>query len=436
MWKLPAWYGTSLVCLMLGTTLILRERKLLVVFFMAALVNVNALVLLIGLTFENQSKNQDELAEQEQPDSSASTELLDPKDSSSKQHSNVNNDKWFGCCCCTIRYPVFFVWAVLLSTTVLQASSSPPYVVGMYGTPSWLHIAQTLFLLSFGLYLAAAILAWCQRGYIQYFSQCFCWREWCNNPKLSSNRNIRIAMIICVSLLCFTVSGTAFYRRKHEMASLFEVFGRNTNTYFGEAHVSGYEILNPHDDDDNNDESWCPSYLSVIPVNVTVAWGGSWGCPMTGTYCESVVTTVVSCVFKERLDLSASDDDIVDEEDMLQTEAEYVDRRFHYYHEGDDDDAAFNYDADSAPQYSYWNRPSEAIVGACSSCEARSQYWVTQELQTVIRQSQVANIMLGMGLMFFAWPLVCFHALGRSSTSSIAATELIEDYRTDKTVIV
>ena len=235
----------------------------------------------------------------------------------------------------------------------------------------------------------------------------------------------------------------------------------NPYLYQGDAHVTGFSIIQEEDDDDGR---WCQDYSDGIPVNVTVSWGGSWGCPTmqdessSFPYCDDVsIPTVVSCRFKNLFYGIAPHDDINrDADDAVEiTEYDYVSYRYHTTineYQGLDDDGdgdandvnedvddegddkyqvqyAFDeYDRSSPPPSSttsrssyYWNHPAEWILGDCKRCTAISRPILIEQLK---RKSPIAHgifVSIGLVLSFFfysAWAVTTCCLRQRTQRSS------------------
>ena len=496
MWKISACNGSAMICLVASLFILIsnvnnsdgygnyyyqqqqHNRWVVLAFCVGTLINIQCCVLLYGLNFHPRQRPQQQevINAANGPDTTdtyqgAFVHVDDDRNSSNNANLDTRRsntyDKWFPCCCgIACGFPFFFVWALSVVYGLLATSLRPPYSVEVYHTgnwsnPSWLEVSRHVFFGSAGVLFAASLISWIQRGYPQLFLQavrhlCCCGsdggqqvgQEQQDPIHTAGNHKVRMAaMIVSVAaaLVCGTVSAVAFHCRKEVLAGgIATLLGpRNeknggsidpTTLYVGQAHVTGYEIVNPVTDD-----SWCggpddyDTWSKSIPVNVTVAWGGSWGCPTVASdddattykYCETVVSTSVSCRFDfDRNSVNDDDDLNTEDDDVIRTEEDYV--RFRYQtwrsNENGDDAAKDTYDPDSAPavQGASWNGPHEAIFGQCSTCEARSQEWVTQELHDVLFQTQVADGLLGMAAMFLVWPILFYYSHARHHGNGVS----------------
>mmetsp|Transcript_66031 Transcript_66031/g.99535 ORF Transcript_66031/g.99535 Transcript_66031/m.99535 type:complete len:468 (-) Transcript_66031:9-1412(-) len=451
MWELPPWYGTCLVCMMLATTLslILEESayKSAALMF-GSILNINVIVLLFAICLPPDDEEVDgdgnsadaERAQGRDADAATSTEdhpAEQPRDPSGSDaaalggnfhNPNKHHDNWFLCCCSRFSYPCFFVLTVLLSILVSIGTFprlSNHTVVYFFG---WEYV---VFLISHGALLLSSLISWVKRGYLGNYIGFFSLpaskrgeddtsREenllQSQNGQASPSRT-SITLSCLLGVTCFTLAGIRYSRVKTNLHSVNSFSDAHDSTYVGEAHVTGFTLLDFAGDDDD-DNAWCPSRMeSYIPVNVTVAWGGSWGCPNSGVYCESEVTTEVPCLFDLRglFDDDDYDDDAAAKVDRPETAYDYINYRYHGYHSGDDDEYdeyAFDYDPTTQPQSTYWNKQSEFIYGDCDACEARSNTWMMEQSQLVSSYLHFGYMLIGMGLVFIGWPLMEYFPVG------------------------
>jgi hypothetical protein len=414
MWKLPSWYGTCLVCLSCSVLVALNgdvNTYHTAGFLLASLLHINAIVLLYGL----ETSQHDSQVNSAAPSGSKDTESAagdgdeDSKDSATNfvpmpehpHESDYSDENYhrvaFPCCCCSLYYSCFFVFTTLLSTILFLVSLHQEfYYAHLQRLVSRVEWKRSLFLVTFGLFVAASMISWCKRYLPQRFRSDSATTH--GDGKLRLPRNIERGVALLLSLVLALVSlfVTCWaYRMRSNTSALVIPFvssANNRGIYQGEAHVTGYTILN---------DDWCEHLDDFISVNVSIAWGGSWACPNTpNTYCETVINTKVSCVF------SADDDEVTDE--SYGGADSYVNFRYHADYSGDDDaydDRAFDYDPDSPPTGGYWNRPSEGVLGVCGTCEARSRYWMTDQLTGITRSSHTLFLSFGVGLCFLGWSL-------------------------------
>ena len=208
-------------------------------------------------------------------------------------------------------------------------------------------------------------------------------------------------------------SGSSNGNSNNDMSteSVFEIL-MNPWRYQGDAYVTGF-VLAPDNDVDstrNYQDGWCHHYSDEIPVNVTVAWGGSWGCPRNpSTSCEGVtIPTKVACTFF----------DAYEDAYPGMAEYDYVNYRYHNNEKdqsdnGDDNDAEydmyafddFNMTIPPSTGNDYWNHPSEWVLGDCRTCRAMSRPIIIEELQ---HKSQIAHglfVSLGITMAFLFFPI-------------------------------
>jgi hypothetical protein len=390
-----------------------------------SILNLNAIVLLFAICLPDDEEVDDgensdgaERAQDGEEDASTTEEHSEQQEEPSSnfvalddsfRNPNEHNDKWFPCCCSRFSYPCFFILTVLLSTMVSFEAFPRWYLQTVVHFPGW---ESVIFLISHGALLLSSLIYLVQRGHLG--RNIGFWCSFCSNGggdtsreetllQIRSGRAPRRAdMLVCgiLGATCFTLAGLRYRSVKTNLYDVKSFSDSIGSVYAGEAHVTGFTLLDFVDDDD---DAWCSSVDASILVNVTVAWGGSWGCPNSGAYCESEATTEVSCIFEG---------DITDP----QTAYDYVNYRYHEYHGGDDDaydEYAFDYDQDTKPQYTsgIWNRRSEFIHGDCDTCEAKSSWWLMEQADLVSSNLHFGAILIGMGLVFIGWPLMASFAL-------------------------
>jgi hypothetical protein len=451
MWELPTWYGTCLVCMILATLVSLicepHPYKSAALMY-CSILNLNAIALLFALCLpaeeevDDDTNSESEQIQDGQEEASTTSEenpseQQDPSsnfvalDENPCHFPNKHNDKWFSCFCSKFSYPCFFILTVLLSINVSFATFPRHYGQDVIHFSGW---ESALFLITHGALLLSSVISWIQRGYLKcnfgfQFSFTSKREGDGHDEKLLQMRNNQVsrrAVMLVSGLLgaiCFTIAGLGYREVTTNLDNINSFSDANNGVYTGEAHVSGYTLLDVVDDDD---ESWCSAMDDSIPVNVTVAWGGAWGCPNSGAYCESEVTTQVSCAYDERDDEDASDDDQY-QVTTLQTPNEYVNYRYHEYHNGDDDaydQYAFDYDLDTQPEYQSWTRPSDCIYGDCGTCEARSSMWMMEQENLVSSKLHFGSMLVGMGLVFVGWPLMSLFAFGDQGDISTSQQNL------------
>jgi len=287
---------------------------------------------------------------------------------------------------------------------------------------------RTLFLVTFGVFVGASIISWCHR----HLQARVLGEEIMQDGRctIQQSRRFRIGMITSCGLcgIGFLVYSGFMYAARLEISGeyLRAMGGDNffSTIFVGSANVFGYEILNPVADG----EEWCME--DSIMVNVSVAWGGSWGCPSSpDTYCETVVESKVGCLFadlfKENYEGFYGDDD----QDF--DENSYVNHRYHFHsssHADDDaydpDPYAFDYDKDTDPgsTFMYFSSQSEQIFGSCETCEARSMVWVREMLMSMTRATHRLALSFGLGLCLLVWSI--YEGVTNSkTTTSIEQTE-------------
>ena len=490
MWKLPVWYGTVLICMMVATLVALFAEPYVyksTAFVYGSIFNVNVIVLLFAICLPssasiNKDEDEEESQEDESQRSSSSPSHDNPSSSSNypqQQPPSSNfiafddadddtttnkNDQSFTCCLCgwKVSYSFFFVSSILLSILISCATLPVEYaqdIIYVWGPHA------SLFLVTHGALLLTSFFSWIERGYCTKCMPCLICNlnssdtsqiqdsnvgdtdAACNNDGIDRSDNLLLKpqrhqmmlsskTLVLMSFILGIISlllATLLYRNAsknldtiNSFTTHTDVYNSNGGIYNGEAYVTGFTLLADDDKyDDDCTRIFCSSWDASIPVNVSVAWGGNWGCPLTGSYCEDVVTSQVSCRF---IDVGYDDD-----AELFISKGIYDYLSFRYHEDdgqqekSDDGNAdAFGdyYDEDNSPQYSTWNRPSESIYGNCNTCQARSKVWMIEEAHMLASRINIGSILIGTGLVFIGWPMMTWFFVRRNdSATSISESE-------------
>lgn len=411
-------------------------------YLLGSLLNVNCIVLLCGLGYfrkddqllakRSYGRPRDEVKRHQttsygmgdatpdsgaarfsQPNTKNNTEAVDGYVPLTEEEWNsyMAENRFFTCCCGSCNFSCFFISAIITCGILFLVpqeenagffGSSVGPVGGMMTQMEW---KRTLFLVTFGVFVGAVFISWCHRYLQPMIIEKEGIQDVCNNQH---SRRFRIGMVAACGLcgIGILVYAAFMYAARLEN-ELGEIVNGEEALFVGRANVFGYEILNPVADG----EDWCTDRCrDYILVNVSVAWGGSWGCPSSpDTYCETVVESKVSCLF--------ADGDV--QEDV---EDAYVNHRYHSYSANDDDayDAyAFDYDKDTDPgSTTIWNSQSEQIFGSCATCEARSMAWIHEKLTSLTRITHKFALSFGLGFCLFAWSAYEIVATSKNTMST------------------
>ncbi|KAL3944773.1 MAG: hypothetical protein SGBAC_001144 [Bacillariaceae sp.] len=453
MWQLSRGYGTGLVLLLCGIIVALISDSEScnyyhnLAYLLGSLLNVNCIALLCGLGYvrkdgqllakRSNGRPRDEVKRQQttsngtvdatpdygsarfsQPNTKNNTEAVDGYVPLTEEEwtRHIAESRFSTCCCGSCNFSCFFISAVITCGILYLVpqeenagsfgSSSGP-VGGMMTQMEW---KRTLFLVTFGVFVGAIFISWCHR----YLQPMVMEKEGIQDVGTGQHsRRFQIGMVTACGLCGIGILVYAAFMYAARLENELGEIVNGEELFVGSAHVSGYEILNPVADG----EDWCTgdSRESIV-VNVSVAWGGSWGCPSSpDTYCESVVESKVSCLFAHRY--KKLNGDI--QEDV---EDAYVNQRYHSYSANDDDayDAyAFDYDKDTEPgSTAAFGSQSEQIFGSCETCEARSMTWIREKLMSLTRTTHKFALSFGLGLCLFAWSVYEIVATSKNKMST------------------
>ena len=349
---------------------------------------------IIGMGTNNYDEKDD--ASYSSPASISTTE--NSSDHSDEEDNDERNRSLDCFCGLSISYAGFFTLLHTLSALLFLASlNQQMYDLNLssgFVPEEW---ARTLFLLSYGIFLACTTLSYNKR----YLEPTF-------DYSIMINSYLKKGISVVVALIALGISGNAYFIRNRTTQKLSPFFygsisGDETavspQPYIGEAWVSGASII--------DDSSVCKNSYDSIPINVTVAYGGDWACPENpDQQCEAIVTSHVECGFFDSL--HEVDDDLAAEEEHGngQNDVKVEDYIYFRYHDYDVDDDNL-YDFNEMPSFSHWNRPTDTILGACDgSCMTRPATWITETYWSYAYSNHAMFLSLGIGLCFLGWPLL------------------------------
>lgn len=333
--------------------------------------------------------------------SPASISTTENSSARSEEEDHYDRNRSLDCFCgLSISYAGFFALLHTLSALLLLASlNQQMYDLNLssgFVPEEW---ARTLFLLSYGIFLACTTLSYYKRCLEQNFD-CSIMRNSC----------VKQSMSVVAALLALGVFGNACLIRNRTTEELSPFFYGSTTgdgneesaqPYIGEAWVSGASII--------DDSSVCENYYDSIPINVTVVYGGDWACPENpDQQCAATVTSQVECQFFDSLNVVNDDAaEAEDEYENAQNDVTVEDYIYFRYHDYDVDDDNFLYGFNEMPSFSHWNRPTDTIMGACDgSCVTRPARWITETYWSYARSNHAMILSLGIGICFLGWPLL------------------------------
>lgn len=291
-------------------------------------------------------------------------------------------------CLYEFRFPLvhFFACSILLSSILLMTSLSQQIadITLSLGTTTnyWL---RAIYLVTFGFFMSCTSLA-----YYKIFSNS-CDGDWLRD------KQVKIGISSCFAVMALVFLSLVYSERSillDQLAPLLASQGDSSAQplFIGEAWVTEAKL--------SRQDELCRDELDSIAVNVTVLYGGDWACPGNpDQWCEIPIKARLECTFYE---ISSEADDDNGEEPAQLTAQEYVSLR--YYGSGAGDDEAYNYE--QQPSSSYWDRPSEYIVGSCNDCVAEPDTWVWQLNQRIAQSNYAVYLGLGACLCYLGWPLL------------------------------
>ncbi|CAB9521774.1 expressed unknown protein [Seminavis robusta] len=302
--------------------------------------------------------------------------------------------KSFPCFCgLYLSLSFYIVIAFLLSTVLLMGSldqqmmDSSSYRDNRESTK----LARALFVSTYGFFLACTIM--------YYYNKCTTiFSE--SIPALFRNTNMHMGISLLVAIAAVALSRKAIEIQQQATTQLGTLYGTDDASsstsssgknnshkklFIGEAWVNSATLV------DNGEDVTCEATSDVLPVQLSVVYGGEWACPRNPySYCEVTIQSEVECEDPEGgLSQEMSPED-------------YIYFRYHDY--GVDDDDA--YDTQQQPSFIYWNRPTEPIIGTCDgTCQAQSETWVEDQFRTYAQSTHALYLCAGVGLCFLLLPL-------------------------------
>lgn len=298
----------------------------------------------------------------------------------------------------SFSYLVIFLFLHLASAALFLTSLNQQ-VLGMNLSLDFApkELIRNIFLLTYGFFLASSFLSYFQR----YLEHVF---------DISGMQNLWFKLVLSTlaALIALFVVGHAYALQTQTSLQLhpfqYSTGDNNSKPFVGEAWATGAYLI--------DDQATCETYDDALPINVTVAYGSEWACPnLADIQCEITVTSQVECTYLNSFLGSDQDDDAINAEEQEGgnddnpnglTLDDYINFRFNEYNVDDDKN---EYSFEEKPSFDYWNRPSEGIIGSCTTCAAKSEHWMTERFQAYAQSNHTLYLVVGMALCFLAWPL-------------------------------